>query len=157
MSAEPNRDEILLHAAHNNGDALLFLRAYARRAHWVDDLCDRDKLDAGEHYEAGQLAGMEIEWLLAISGNPFFLANKTALVPAMVIAANAWADSEQSSLKNSTVGDVVKGQWHEVVYLTALLTGGWGWLRQTSSKFRAYDLEERQTSNQEETNGLLRK
>jgi hypothetical protein len=154
MSAEPQREEILMQAANGNKDALEFLRVYARRAHWVDDLCDRDKLDVGAHYGANQLAPMEAEWLLMIAVNPFFQTHRPMLVPAMILALNAWKDSELPTFTYRAQRDIIKGQWHEVIWLVAFVTGGWEKMSATSRAFRAYDLEECKTSNQEESNGL---
>ena len=153
-----NRDEILKAAAHGNAAAQDFLRAFATRAHWVDDLADGDSNPTDSSSPtapptASKLAEMEGEWLLTISGNPFFLANRAALVPAMLLALNAWVDSEAMPTHDVGYGGhvpskeklgaqaAVKGQWHEVVWLVAWLTGGWQHLRATSREFRAYDFE----------------
>lgn len=136
-----NRDEILQAAAHGNVAALEFLRSLAARAHWIDDLRDRDKVDKGGWYEADGFAIAEAEWLLMLSSNPFFLTHRAALVPVLLLALNAWADSEGIEWDSSDVRDVIKGQWHEVVWLVAWLTGGWAHLRDTTSRYRSYDLE----------------
>ena len=134
-----NRDEILTAAANGNASALEFLRVFARRAHWVDDMVDEDD-PPGIRCNANVIATMESEWLLTLSGNPFFLAHRAQLVPAMVLALNAWVDSEADSWRADAEA-VIKGQWHEVVWLVAWLTGGWQHLRATSGKFRDYDFE----------------
>lgn len=133
-----DRDTILVAASNGNAQALEFLRVFARRAHWVDDLADGDRSDRDGKFAVYRLAEMEAEWLICVSSNPFFLAHRAQLVPAMVLALNAWVDSDAHM---GRVRDVVKGQWHEVVWLVAWLTGGWNKLRDTSSKFRAYDFE----------------
>lgn len=134
------RDEILQAASNGNAAALEFLRAFATRAHWVDDLYD----EILTHRELAVMAAMESEWLLTLSGNPFFLANRAALVPAMLLALNAWVDSEDirgAKRGSPDFADVVKGQWHEVVWLVAWLTGGWRKMREVSGKYRSYDFE----------------
>jgi len=128
-----NRDDILQAAAKGNASALEFLRVFARRAHWVDDCCD----EPGP-VDAGEAARSESEWLLTLSGNAFFLAHRAQLVPAMILALNAWADSERMP---SPTCDVVKGQWHEVVWLVAFLVGGTEHLQDVTRKFRGYDFE----------------
>lgn len=147
---EATRDEILTAAANGNAAALQFLQVFAKRAHYVDDLTD--ERGPANPFE---LAANEEEWLLCLSSNPFFLAHKAQLVPAMVVALNAWVDS------NGMLGaprDVVKGQWHEVVFLVAWLTGGWSRLRGVSAQFRSYDFEEdvAQAAQGKECNGMLR-
>lgn len=133
-----DRDDILQAAAKGNASALEFLRVFARRAHWVDDLKDGDKLDAGATYSAEAFLKNESEWLLTLSGNAFFLAHRAQLVPAMILALNAWVDSER--MPHPTC-DVVKGQWHEVVFLVAWLVGGTLHLQDVTRKLRAYDFE----------------
>lgn len=156
-----DRDTTLQAAANGNAAALEFLRAFARRAHYVDDIADRDKLpEEGASFSPAALAQREQEWLLVLSGNPFFLANRAALVPAMVLALNAWVDSEVVAWDSNDVRDVVKGQWHEVVWLVAWLTGGWAHLRAASMEFREYDLESRDEAAREQEpermNGAVR-
>ena len=158
-----SRDDILKVAAHGNAAALEFLRAFATRAHWIDDLRDADNLPEGGRHLAGDIAQRESEWLLTIAGNPFFLANRAALVPAMLLALNAWVDSESAKcvagggLREAdrvlqVTRDIVKGQWHEVVWLVAWLTGGWQHLRATSREFRAYDFESEKVGERESGN-----
>jgi len=143
-----DRDDILQAAAKGNASALEFLRVFARRAHWVDDVADLDLVGDIEE----QLARHESEWLLTLSGNAFFLAHRAQLVPAMILALNAWADSGRFP---ATQRDVIKGQWHEVVWLVAFLVGGTLHLRDVTGKFRAYDVEEAESAGKE-LNGLLK-
>lgn len=135
-----DRDEILRAAANGNGSALDFLRAFARRAHWVDDLLD----EPNALRSAEGMASRESEWLLMLTGNVWFIEHRAKLVPAMVLALNAWVDSEQmrnAECRMQNAADVVKGQWHEVVWLVAWLTGGWEKMRAVSTQYRAYDFE----------------
>lgn len=137
---EPSRDDILEAVAKGNPGALEFLRVFARRAHAVDDLADLDvpmAVDVSNRVQ--HLAYIETEWLLLLSSNTFFLAHRAQLVPAMILALNAWVDSERF---DGDVRDVVKGQWHEVVWLVAFLVGGTNHLRAMTWRFRAYDLEQ---------------
>lgn len=134
MNNEPNRDEILQAAAKGNASALEFLRVFARRAHWVDDLNDEPNAIRCP----AMFATSESEWLLTLSANPFFLAHRAQLVPAMVLALNAWDDSHRFE---GAQRDVIKGQWHEVVWLVAFLVGGTEHLRDITGKFRGYDFE----------------
>lgn len=126
-------ETILAAAANGNGEALRFLVAYARRAHWVDDLRDEE-----ERPTPDRLAVEEADWLLTLSGNPFFLAHRAQLVPVMLLGLNAWVDSH---VRPDHERDVVKGFWHETVWLVAWLTGGWSHLREVTGKYREYDHE----------------
>lgn len=131
-----NRDDILTAAANGNAAALEFLRVFARRAHFIDDCCD-DPPRKG----VGEMADAEAEWLVCLASNPFFLAHRAQLVPSMLLAMNAWADSEMPKFEWRSQRDVIKGQWHEVVWLVAWLTGGWDHLKAMSREFREYDFE----------------
>ena len=135
-----NRDELITAAANRNADALEFLRAFVARAHWIDDLADNDKLEGELWYEPDAFAAQETRWLLTLTANPFFCAHRAQLVPAMVVALNAWVDSHLPRFAGPA-GDVIKGQWHEVVWLVAWLTGGWEHLRTVTITFRQYDIE----------------
>lgn len=156
---EPNRDEILQAAAKGNASALEFLRVFARRAHWVDDLVDAEFPYRSEMQgplkgvECKYVAESEMEWLLCLSANQFFLAHRAQLVPAMLLALTAWVDSNAPFKFKHGGGqeqeehwyiqrDVIKGQWHEVVWLVAFLVGGTEHLRTITAKFRSYDFEE---------------
>lgn len=157
MNNEPNRDEILMAAANGNAQALEFLRVFARRAHWVDDLRDGDKLDAEAKYSTHEIAEEEANWLIMLSGNPFFLTHRAQLVPAMVLALNAWIDSDYIAERPDAQA-VLKGQWHEVVWLVAWLTGGWKNLREATSRHRSFDFEavkEPQSRGDAETHCVL--
>jgi hypothetical protein len=129
-----NRDEILTEAANGNVEALNFLRAFARRAHWVDDLADQDKSTDNPI----ALAQEEANWLLCLSSNAFFLAHRAQLVPAMILALNTWCDSHKFPAQQR---DILKAQWHEVVWLVAWLTGGWNALRMVTTSHREFDFE----------------
>lgn len=150
-----NRDEILTAAANGNASALEFLRVFAHRAHFIDDVVDQDKpMSEIREDRVKGMAYNECEWLLTLSGNPFFLAHRAQLVPAMVLALNAWVDSEAwqgVGDKLQVQRDVVKGQWHEVVWLVAWLTGGWTKLREVSGRYRDYDFEGKEQKGTEGT------
>lgn len=157
-----NRDEILQRAANGNPDALAFLKAFARRAHWVDDLRDRDhternQVEAGGDmwYSAHRFADEEANWLAAIAGNTFFVLHRAQLVPAMLSSLSAWADSHNFPPNQQAV---LKGQWHEVIWLVAWLTGGWTHMRVVASQCREFDVELPEAFRVpiERTNGTLR-
>jgi hypothetical protein len=133
MNAEPKA--ILEAAAGGNATALEFLHAFARRAHWVDDLADADREQV---WRPADYAARETEWLLALAGNAFFLAHRAQLVPVMVLGLRAWADSAKFPREQEAV---LKGQWHETVWCVAWLTGGWDRLSKVTAKCRAFDVE----------------
>ena len=144
-----NRDDILIAVAKGNPGALEFLRVFARRAHWIDDIADLDLVgDVAE-----KLVRHESEWLLTLSSNQFFLAHRAQLVPAMVLAMNAWEDSHKF---DGAARDVIKAQWHEVVWLVAFLVGGSRHLKAMTTQWRDYDFEDalEQAGSRKELNGM---
>ncbi len=148
-----NRDTILQAAANGNAQALEFLRVFARRAHWVDDIADGAKGQRGKGAEGNgpapqdglfflsTLARYESEWLLCLASNPFFLAHRAQLVPQMILALNAWEDSEAVDWDSTDIRDVLKAKWHDVVWLVAWLVGGTEHLRNVTREHRSFDLE----------------
>ena len=125
--------DIISAAANGNGEALRFLNAFVRRAHWVDDVQDEKKRPLPY-----RLAETEADWLLVLSGNQFFLAHRAQLVPVMLLGLNAWVDSHNLPAPER---EGVRGLWHETVWLVAWLTGGWPHLREVTAKYREYDYE----------------
>lgn len=165
------REEIIKQSANGNTNAEMFLRVFLEWAHWVDDVADEPEGSPVRNPE--EIARVEAHWMIQLTSNPFFLAHKERLLPMILIGLNAWVDS--NAMPPGTIQDVVKGIYHEVGALTALLTGGWAHLRHTTSKCREYDIEgpidpalnvERSTFNVERSteetreeggaNGLLR-
>ena len=143
------KEAIIIIAANGNAAAQAFLEVFVRRAHYLDDLEDEPKVL--------RIADFESEWLFTLAGNPFFVAHREQLVPLMILALNAWADSNKMAA--GPVRDVVKGLWHEVVYMTAFIVGGWPHLRAVTAAAREYDLEVLQgvsVTGREEANGTLR-
>ena len=133
--------EQFLEVAKGDENAANFLGAFQDKAHLLDDMVDHDhprSLD--EHCQ------IELNWLLTLTSNPFVQAHTGKLVPVLTLGLNAWADSNamQRSVKkrDRLVADVVKGFYHEVVYLVALICGGYDHMRVISMKYRKYNFEE---------------
>lgn len=133
-----SRDEILKRAAGPDESALEFLRGFARRAHWVDDLHDQDCFGVDEPGPE-RIASEEANWLRVIVVNQFFRQNSAILFPAMISALSAWADSDRMPTDVSRA--VLKAQWHEVVWLVAFITGGWPHMREVAGQCREFDVE----------------
>lgn len=132
--------EQLNYATKGNAAAAEFLRVFIAHCHTLDDVIDRDKPVTDE-----ALIASEIEWLLALSGNPFFQQNRALLVPLIVQSFNAWLDSNKwatdAKPEKRIASDALKGWYHEVVFHTAFICGGWAHLRDVTSKHREYDFE----------------
>jgi len=137
------REEIIKRASGGSTEAHRFLTAYARRAHWLDDLIDQDKADTITGPQAERLAEEEAHWITEIATNAFFQSHRDRLLPVMLLGLNAWVDSEKCH-GGQRAG--LKGLWHETVYAVAMLTGGWPALRSLTSTAREYDAGERTAS-----------
>lgn len=136
MNFMRSRDEIIKAAAGGVAAAEQFLRVFAERAHLLDDVVDGDKLVTDE-----MLAKSEADWLMQWTGNPWVREHSVRLVPVVLLALNAWVDSNR--MPAGPVRDVLKGQWHEVYHLVGLITGGWTALRVLTSGAggREFDFE----------------
>lgn len=131
---EDNRgDLIIARAANGNAAAAEWLLAWFRFCHLLDDLVDRD---TPVPLTANVIAASLVDFIRVVSFNPFYGLHKAQLFGLVVQAANAWVDSEEGQQPR----DVLKGMWHEVLYHTAFITGGWGVLRGVSA-LRGYDYE----------------
>jgi hypothetical protein len=160
MTAE--QSYVIKEAAKGNPNAEEFLRCWFRRCHFVDDLHDwhrDDSLSAeraiGLHPDPRKrLADMEAEWLFCLAQNPFWLEHKATLVPLMLTAASAWEDSNR--MPPGTVRDVLKAQWHEVVWATAMICGGWPHMRAVAARNRDFDIEMLTDQLKEVPDGIVR-
>jgi hypothetical protein len=121
-----------------NADAERFVAAFVEHCHMLDDLVDRDNPCDDE-----RMIASEIRWVMELTGNPFFLANRAFLVPLIVQGFNAWLDSndwqQSDDPQKQRDADVLKGLYHEVIYQVAFLCGGWDHLRSITSTYRNYN------------------
>lgn len=133
--------EQLLEVTKGDENAANFLAAFQDKAHLLDDVLDQDHpRSPDEHYMT------ELNWLLTLTSNPFVQQHSAKLVPVMALGINAWADSNvmQKSVKrrDRMAADVVKGFYHEILWLVALICGGYDHMRVVSLKYRNYNFEE---------------
>jgi hypothetical protein len=129
---------IIMEAAKGDSNAEEFLRCFAERCHFVDDLYDYDWKDHAPNPRS-HLAQQEAQWLFCLSSNSFWLAHKATLLPLMLASVSAWEDS--NAMSEGYTRDVLKGYWHEVVWMVAFIRGGWPHMRSMSGRNRDYDLE----------------
>ena len=122
---------------NNNLEAWNFVETYVNWCHQVDDLIDKDKEVSDE-----SIVEMQLNWLMTVSGNVFFQANKNFLMPLLIMTSNAWLDAnhwEKSKDRSKrTHSDVVKSLYHEVVFACVYLCGGWAALRRFTTLHREY-------------------
>lgn len=123
-----------------NKDAAAFLLAYITHCHLLDDFVDKDK-----PVDAEGLVEIQANFTMQMAGNAFFSANRAMLVPLMLTAYAAWLDSNQMAESGSSevrlASDVLKGYYHEVVWFSAFLLGGWAHYRTVTTRFREYDYD----------------
>lgn len=124
-----------------NQDAINFLVAFFDWVHWLDDVCDKET----EELTAKSIAEVNLTFLIAVSTNPFWLANSHRLLPIIIQATIAWVDSEKWKTqegKNKVAADVLKGYYHEVFWHAAFILGGWEHALAVTQRHRAYDYEQ---------------
>lgn len=138
-------DEEIQLVTRGNEPAAQFLRVFVAHCHLLDDVVDNDK-----SWDDERLIASETAWLLELTGNPFFLQHKALLVPLIVQGYNAWLDSndwaQAPDAYKRVASDVLKGLYHEVVWQTAFLCGGWAHLRAVTTRAREYDFEPMNTT-----------
>lgn len=119
-----------------------FVRVFVDHCHLLDDLVDNDK-----PWDDERIIASEINWMMELCGNPFFLAHKPQLVPLIVTGFNAWLDANRwekdTDTRRRLSADVVKGIYHEVVHYCAFACGGWAHMREVTSRLREYDFDQK--------------
>lgn len=129
--------EICKMAANGNTEAEAFCLSWLDLVHLVDDCHDRDV-----PVDDNRLSATLVPFILTLSGNSFFLANKAMLVSLMVMSFNAWCDSNWLyHVKRKSEASVLKGFYHEVIYYVAFLCGGWQHLRSMTGERREYNFD----------------
>ncbi len=125
-----------------NEAAERFCKVFVAHCHLLDDLVDGDK-----PWDDERIIASEINWLMELCGNPFFLAHKPQLISLIATGFNAWLDANRWAKDNDSrkalASDVVKGIYHEVVHYCALACGGWKHLREVTTRFREYDFDQK--------------
>lgn len=131
------RDEALL-AANGNQHACAFLMAYVAYCHMLDDVVDKDK-PVDDLRLVRESLGLIDELML----NPWVQDNRIVLWPLIVTGFNAWIDANAWERGNDPQkqrdADVVKGVYHELVWMTARLCGGLDHMRLVCAMHREYD------------------
>ena len=135
-------DNIFSVVANGNADAERLCRLFCARCHLWDDVEDKDKPVTDD-----RIVHIETQWTLEMTGNQFWLAHRSTLGPLMVLGMVAWRDANRlgksADLKDQIAADVLKAKYHDVLWATALLTGGVKKLMEITSEFREFDFEER--------------
>lgn len=135
-----DKPEEFLVACKNNTDAVRFCDVFVEHCHVLDDIIDKDRPVTDE-----RLIKSQIEMMLELTHNPFFVTNKNYLMPLIVQSFNAWLDSnlweKHKDLRFQRAADVLKGFYHEVVYGVIFLCSGFDGLRKATKENRDYDFD----------------
>ena len=126
-----------LRLTHNNEQAWLFVETFATRAHDLDDMIDGDKTFSDE-----EIIKAEMDWLVSLSSNKFYVSHQAFLLPIVIMSCNAWLDANRWEKSEDPVqrthSDVVKSFYHEVIFAVVYLCGGWNAMREFTLKHREY-------------------
>lgn len=122
-----------------NTQAAVFLVDYINFCHLLDDVVDKDV-----PVDDARLVKESLNLIVDLCENSWVNEHKTRLLPLIISGFNAWLDSNRMAKMSETVvqSDVVKGIYHEIVYVTAFLCGGYEHMREVSQQ-RKYDMEAR--------------
>ncbi len=133
------RDEALL-ATNQNQQAADFLLAYVAYCHLLDDIVDKDK-----PVDDLRLVRESLSLIDAMLLNPWVRDNAVILWPLITSGFNAWLDANRwetsACVNQQRAADVVKGIYHEIVWVTARICGGFDHMRWVTSEHREYDYD----------------
>lgn len=125
-----NHEQIITMAAKGNEPAAAFCRAWYQHCRLMDDLYDKDVLVTDD-----RMTAVDTQWLMELSGNPFYLQHRAMLLGVMICSLNAWQDSNRYQGAQRAV---LSGMYHEVNFLVAFLVGGRSHMRHVTSETREY-------------------
>jgi hypothetical protein len=108
--------------------------------HMLDDLFDKDT-----SVPPTAVSGISFNLICNVANNEFFQVNKTVLLPTILLASQAWADSEGFKKKESPLdkiaAQVMKSQHLDIYIHVAFLCGGLLHMNAMSEKYRAYNFD----------------
>lgn len=132
--------EDFMRLTHNNEQAWLFVETFATRSHEIDDFIDGDKKINDE-----DVIKAEMDWMVTLTSNQFYIANSSFLLPLIIMSCNAWLDANKWEKSDVEVkrahSDVLKSQYHEVIFATVYLCGGWKAMREFTKLHRQYQTD----------------
>lgn len=117
-----------------------FIVAYVAFCHLIDDLWDKDKEVTDKRMVTELMLFLE-----QIVMNPWVREHIQNIWPLIVAGANSWLDSNKwqqaEDSRKRMASDVIKGQYHEVIWFVAFLCGGFQHQQEITSRFRDYDYD----------------
>lgn len=140
MTLSESQRQIIAEVCRGNSDAVLFCEAFVAWVHWIDDVVDKDKL-----WLPRDIVRVNLEMLRQFSVNRFFQQNKILLMPLMVQSARAFADSVEWAARGAKqdrqASDVLKSNYHEVIWHVAYIIGGWDHMAAMTAKHREFNYD----------------
>ena len=124
-----------------NKQAIDAVQTLVNIAEFWDDVTDKDREVTADEADAAFWGA-----LVELQVNEFFQAHKSSFMPIIILAINAWKDSE--ILKKSASSDVRRVAFHqrvflhEVTKLAAFIIGGYAHLRKVSPDISAFYAQE---------------
>lgn len=129
-----------------NVPAMEFCFAFLKWCHWIDDTIDQD-----QNWQPDDVVRTNLEALVVFSDNGFFQRHKGAILPLIIQAFRAFADSNQwegrGEVKDRRAADVLKSLYHEVFWHVGFLCAveknldAWAHLTEITTRFRAFDYD----------------
>lgn len=134
-------DAIFRDITKGDQHAFDFCNAFFRWVHCLDDLVDKDK-----DVPPGAVSFLFFSLIQTVACNPFFQQHKTELLSTMLLASQAWADSEEwkkrENVLHKIASQVLKSQYQDVFIHVAALCGGQIHMQEMSQKYRDYNFDQ---------------
>lgn len=141
-AANPRAKQLMLEVANGNAAAFQWMWDLWCFEHLLDDLVDGDKT-----VTIAEAARALAQFVTALSVNPFYVQNVSALYPLIVSACARWVDGDALDKSDHEAdrirGEVVRCGDIDVFVHVALLVGGWDHMLAMSCRIRQYDRNER--------------
>lgn len=135
---KPFTQDDLEFITQGNIHAQEFIVSFVGMCHMLDDIEDKDV-----EVTAERMIGELWRFLNVFSLNEWTSKHAALFSPLIITAFGAWLDSNDWENNQDEVemrdADVLKGMYHEVVWYTAYLCGGWTHYRNVTTRFRCYD------------------
>lgn len=126
-----------------NKDAAMFCALWYNYCHGIDDIIDT-KEDGRPTMSNEQILGIFANAAL-LYNCPFFIAHRSNLFPIALMVTNMYADSvlwEKSPINRRRImADAMRTCGDEMLFMVALICGGWEKMRDISPRIRERDWE----------------
>lgn len=131
------RDESLFRWLQDDANAVACVVCLSTISEFWDDLIDKDHHSSEQEIHRGLVAAM-----IGLQDNPFWNKWHHKLMPIVIIATNAWMDSNELEPSKSDsermLAYYLRNYAYEVTTMAAYCVGGWNWLRSVSMEMRRF-------------------